>query len=124
MRDEALLHRVIKPGWWLQAEAVSSQAFRPEPKDENQMSVYDGEQMAAEQSWRHYAGNPEKPDPIGVLSVTVGECSNQALPVNPDPDTFPAHVLVDFSQCNTNQTKKKSERLRDAAVNRGWQYRP
>ena len=124
MTGETLLHRVIKPQWWLQGRAISSQAFRPGPEDDKQMSVYDGDQITAEGAWRHYTNDPTKQAPSGVLAVTTGECGQQDLPVHPDPKTFPEHVLIDFRKFGTNQTKKKSEKLRDAALNRGWQFQP
>ena len=124
MNDATLLHRIIKPRWWIQDTQVSSQAFRPGPEDDKQMSVYDGDQITAEGAWHHYTGDPTKSPPSGVLAVTVAECSQQNLPAHPDPDTFQEHVLVDFQKFGTNQTKKKSERLRDAAFARGWQFQP
>ena len=124
MNHETLLHRVIKPCWWLQSGDVSSQASRPGLHDDKQMSVYDGDKITAEASWHHYTSDPDKSPPSGVLAITVGECCQQALPACPDPDTFPEHVLVDFRKFGTNQTKKKSERLRAAAVARDWQFRP
>ena len=88
------------------------------------MSAYDGDQITAEASWRRYVRDPAKSPPSGVLSITVAECSKQKLTVRPDPATFLEHVLVDFREFGNNQTKKKSERLRDAAADRGWQYQP
>ena len=58
-----------------------------------------------------------------MLAVTVSECDTQDLPVVPDPQTFPEHVLIDFSKFGMNQTKRKSGLLRDAAVARDWQFR-
>ena len=37
---------------------------------------------------------------------------------------FAEHVLIDFRNFGTNQIKRKAGRLRDAALARGWQYRP
>ena len=124
MNDQTLLHRIIKPAWWLQDGHVSSQAFRPGPSDNKQMSVYDGDQITAAEAWRHYTIDPGKPDPSGVLAITHEECDQQHLPVRPDPETFPEYVLLDFQEFSTKQIKKKSQKLRDAAEERGWQYRP
>ena len=44
--------------------------------------------------------------------------------MSPDPETFQEHGLIDFRKFGTNQTKKKSERLRDNAAARGWQFQP
>ncbi|OOV35186.1 hypothetical protein BO91_00565 [Candidatus Synechococcus spongiarum LMB bulk10E] len=124
MNDQTLLHRIIKPTWWLQDGHISSQAFRPGPSDNKQMSVYDGDQITAAKAWRHYTNDPSRSDPSGVLAITHEECDQQCLPVCPDPDTFPEHVLVDFQKFSVTQIKKKSQVLRNAAEKRGWQYRP
>ena len=124
MNDQTLLHRIIKPAWWLQGGHVSSQAFRPGPSDNKQMSVYDGDQITAAEAWRHYTTDPSQPDPSGVLAITHEECDQQHLPVCPDPGTFPEHVLVDFQEFGTKQIKRKSQILRDAAEERDWQYCP
>lgn len=39
--------------------SVTSQAFRPSPKDEKKLSVYDGDQFSAEESWNHYTNRFE-----------------------------------------------------------------
>ncbi|MXW40111.1 MAG: hypothetical protein F4Z75_02960 [Synechococcus sp. SB0668_bin_15] len=88
------------------------------------MSVYDGDQITAAEAWRQYTNDPGKPDPSRVLAITHEECGRQHLPVHPDPGTFPEHVLVDFQEFGDRQIKKKSQKLRDAAEERGWQYRP
>ena len=119
-----LLHRIIKSGWLIQHGVVSSQAFRPSAYDHGQLSVYDGNQITAEASWRHHVKDPARPPPVGVLSVSVDECSNLDLQVRPDPDAFPEHMLIDFSEFGISQVKKKSSHLRDYAMVRGWQFRP
>lgn len=124
MNQDTLLHRIIKPDWWIQASSISSQAFRPTPEDDKLLSVYDGGQITPESAYNHYAGDPNKPSPTGVLSVTVAECDSTGLTAIPDPDTFPEHVLIDFRKFGTNQIKRKSEALRDAAIARGWLFRP
>ena len=122
MNDESLLYRVISPAVWLQSGHVSSQAFRPRPRDNKLLSVYDGDQIAPEAAWRHYTSDYDNP-PVGVLAVTVAECSAQDLTVRADPVTFLEHALIDFRQFGTNQIKRKSVCLRDAAAVRGWLYR-
>ena len=124
MNDETLLHRIIKPNWWLQADNVSSQSFRPTPEDQKRLSVYDGDRITPESAWQHYIREPGKPLPAGVLAVTVAECSDQDLPAIPDPDTFAEHVLIDFSEFGNNQIRRKSAWLRDRAVARGWLFGP
>ena len=123
MNDDTLLYRVINPDKLFQAGKISSQAFRPRKTDNKRLSVYDGDQIAPEAAWQHYTSDLENL-PVGVLAVTVADCSSQSLPVVPDPIPFPEHTLIDFSAFGRNQIKRKSEYLRDAAERRGWQYRP
>lgn len=123
MNNDTLLYRVINPDRLIQAGKVSSQAFRPRKIDNKCLSVYDGDQITPEAAWRHYTNDLENL-PVGVLAVTVADCSSQSLPVVPDPISFPEHTLIDFSAFGINQIKRKSEYLRDAAESRGWQYRP
>lgn len=119
MIDDTLLYRIIGAAMLLQAGRVSSQAFRPKPSDNKLLSVYDGDRIDSEAACRHYTkdvGNP----PAGVLAVSVAECSSQSLSVRADPTPFPEHALIDFTPFGTNKIKRKSERLRDAAMVRGW----
>ena len=122
MNDGTLLYRVINSDWLVQEGHVSSQAFRPRPRDHKLLSAYDGDQIAPGAAWHHYTNDPTNP-PVGVLAVTVAECSVEQLPTRPDPETFPEHVLIDFTKFGTSQIKRKSERLRDYAVSRGWLFR-
>jgi len=46
MTDETLVHRQIHPSF-VQAGFPTSQAFRPTPKDESKLSVYDGDMITA-----------------------------------------------------------------------------
>lgn len=120
MTNDTLLHRQVNPSW-LQQGRVTSQAFKPTPKDHKRLSVYDGNQMTAEAAWRHYT-EELKHQSAGVLAVTRGECEAQGLPVEPDPRPFPAHVIINFDACTNSQIEKKAKRLSEAAQSRGWQF--
>jgi hypothetical protein len=120
MNDCTLLHRQINPSW-LQQGRVTSQAFKPTPKDNRRLSVYDGDQISAEASWLHYTGELGFAS-VGVLAVTVAECTTQELPVEPDSEPFPSHAVIKFDACTTSQTEKKAKRLKEAAELRGWQH--
>ena len=121
MTDETLLLRQINPSW-IQQDRVTSQAFRPTPKDERLLSVYDGDMITPERSWEHYTKQLSHKS-VGVMAVSVIECKGQELTVQPDPKPFPAHAVIDFTGFGTNQIEKKSKRLRGAAESRGWQFR-
>lgn len=122
MNPETLLYRQIHPSF-VEDGKVSSQAFRPTKKDNERLSVYDGEQITAQDSWGHYTTVLKK-ESVGVLAVTLQECTVQELVVTPDPDAFLEHVLVDFSGKSRKQQKAISRNLRDAAVTRDWVYLP
>jgi hypothetical protein len=120
MNDITLLLRQIHPEF-VQDKRPSSQAFRPTPKDEKKLSVYDGDQISPEAAWRHYTEELGLAS-CGALAVCVAECSALDLPVVPDPESFPEHCLVDFSEFSKSATEKKAKLLKAKAIARGWQY--
>jgi hypothetical protein len=121
MTDGTLLFRQVNPSW-VQAGRITSQVFKPTPKDKNRLSVYDGDRITAEESWRHYTG-PQGFSSVGVVAVTVGECKSHDLPAEPDPLPFPEHVVICFDGCSGTQIEKKARHLKKAAETRGWLYR-
>ena len=121
MNDETLLLRQIHPAF-VQGNRVSSQAFRPTPKDEQRLSVYDGDQIEPQDAYEHYTISLGLRS-VGVMGVSVAECGKLELPAHPDPEPFPEHAVIDFSAFNKNATEKKAKLLRAKAVARGWLYR-
>lgn len=120
MKDATLLFRQVSPSF-VQLGRVTSQAFRPTTKDAGLLSAYDGDKVTAEKSWEHFTSQPDC-EAVGTLGVTVVECSAEGLPARPDTETFPEHVVIDFTGVTGNQVEKKSKKLRAAAEVRGWQY--
>ncbi len=120
MTDNTLLHRQVHPSW-VQQGRITSQAFRPTPKDQQRLSVYDGDQISPEAAWTHYTDALGFAS-TGVMSVSVAECAAQALSAAADPTPFPEHVLIDFSRLAENRIKAKAKLLKAAAEARGWQY--
>ena len=121
MTDNTLLLRQVNPSW-VQLGRITSQVFKPTPKDANRLSVYDGDQTTAEKSWRHYTGELGFSS-VGVVAVTVGECKLQGLPADADKQpSFPEHVVINFNGCSGTQTEKKARHLKKAAEKRGWQH--
>jgi hypothetical protein len=120
MTGATLLLRQVHPSF-VQAGRVSSQAFRPTPKDRSLLSVYDGDQIGAEAAWNHYTTVLELAS-VGAVAITVSECSAEGLSARPDPDPFPEHVVIDFKGLTENQCEKKSKKLRAKAEARGWLY--
>jgi hypothetical protein len=85
------------------------------------LSVYDGDQISPEGSWRHFVGRGLKSD--GVLAVTVRECSTEALTALSSPEVFQEHAHIDFSGLTEGQMKGKGKRLLASAMARGWLHK-
>lgn len=85
------------------------------------LSVYDGDQIEPEASWRHYTEQLGHPS-VGVLAVIVAECQSLELPVEPLPEDFPEHVIIRFDSCSGGVIEKKAKVLKRHAESRGWQY--
>jgi hypothetical protein len=121
--DEQTLHRQVHPSW-VQDGRITSQAFSPTPKDAGLLSVYDGKQIAAEPSFIHYT-TVQKLTAIGTVSVTAGEATSVGLPWRPDPEPFPEHAVIDYTELPTpGKIKAKAQALAERARQRGWTYTP
>ena len=120
MNGQSLLLRQIHPTF-VQAGRITSQAFRPTPKDENKLSVYDGDQTTAEASWQHFTASSDCSS-AGVMAVTNGKCIALGLGLIADGQPFPEHVSIDYSAFTRNEIEKKAKVLKVHAEVRGWLY--
>ena len=120
MTDDTILHRQINPGW-VQNGRVTSQAFRPTPKDEFKLSLYDGDMITAEASWEHF--RKQGLESVGVLSLTRREFAAEGVPCYSSPTIFVEHVHADYAGLTDGQMRAKGKRLLSVAVKRGWQYK-
>jgi len=121
MTPDTLLLRQIHPSF-IQDGRVTSQAFRPTPKDEFLLSVDDGDRVTAEASWQRFITNPACKS-VGVQALSQAECTAQALTVIKDGDPHPEHCSVDFTAFDKKVIEKKSKLLRAQAETRGWLFR-
>jgi len=121
MNEATLLLRQIHPSF-LQNDRVTSQAFRPTPKDEKKLSVYDGDLMTPGESYRHYT-EELKLSSTGVMAVSVKECRVVDLEPVSNPEPFPEHVVIDFSGLSEKSIKTKAKLLKARDMARGWLYR-
>jgi hypothetical protein len=118
-----LLHRQVNPSW-IQQGRFTSQTFLPTSKDAGLLSVYDGQQMDAQQSYVHYTASLSLKS-VGVVSVDSGQVSEVGLSWRPDPTPFPEHAVIDFSSLvSSSQMKAKAAALAEKARNRGWTHQP
>ena len=122
MTASALLLRQIHPGF-VQNGRPTSQAFRPTPKDEDMLSVYDGDQIQPRAAWEHYTRSLGLHS-AGVMGIAAGECAAVTLPVFADPAPFPEHCLIDFSGLTKNEADKKAKLLAQFAITRDWLFTP
>jgi hypothetical protein len=122
VNSSTTLIRQIHPSF-IQEGRVTSQAFRPTPKDEDRLSTYDGDQIDAKSAWKHYTETLGHASD-GALGVSVGECEDLDLRVVPDPEPFPEHVLIDFSEHGRKLIEKRSKKLKSYAEGRGWLFQP
>jgi len=121
MTPDTLLLRQIHPGF-IQDGRVTSQAFRPTPKDEFLLSVDDGDRVSAEASWQRFITNPACKS-VGVQALSQAECTAQELAVIEDGEPHSEHCSVDFTAFDKKSIEKKSKVLRAQAEMRGWLFR-
>ena len=57
-----------------------------------------------------------------MVAVTVGNCQSLNLPVEPDPEPLPEHVVIKFDDCFNSQIETKAKYLKKSAEARGWLY--
>lgn len=122
MTPQTLLLRQIHPNF-VQQGRVTSQAFRPTPKDENRLSVDDGDRVTAAVAFARFTATPNCQS-AGILAVTQAECAEQELPVTADGQPYPEHCSIDFTACTPGERDRKAKRLARAAQERGWQFLP
>lgn len=120
MTGPTLLLRQIHPSF-IQDGFATSQAFRPTPKDNSKLSVYDGDMIPPELAWIHYTTQLQLAS-VGCMAVSVDECLAENLTAQPDPDPFPEHAIIDFTGLTDNQCRSKSKKLQAKALTRGWLY--
>ena len=121
MSGATLLWRQVNPHW-VRAGRVTSQVFKPTRKDNNKLSVDDGDLVSAEEAYRTYTENYPS---AGVLAVSVEECRERKPAVYPDPLAGrPAHAVIDFDGLSRSAVERAAAHLRDAAQDRGWQVGP
>lgn len=121
MTDSTLLLRQVHP-CWVQQGRVTSQAFRPTPKDAGLLSVYDGDLITAEESWIDFETRRNGRS-VGVQGILVSECRAIGLSARSDPEAFAEHAVVDFTGLGARAIERCSKQLRNRASDRGWLHR-
>ena len=122
MNDDSLLLRQVHPTF-VQNGTITSQVFRPTPKDENQLSVDNGDKISAKNSFDRFCSQPDC-NSAGVMAVSCKECKERELEVIEDGVPTPEHCSIDFTGKSRKQVEKIAKYLKRQATDRGWQYQP
>lgn len=120
MTPETLLLRQIHPSFF-QAGRITSQAFRPTPKDGDHLSVDNGGKIEANASWQRFTSIPGCSS-CGVMAVTQAECAVQSLPVIEDANPYPEHCSINFTGFEKREIERKAKLLSRQAQERGWLF--
>lgn len=126
MNPDTLLLRQVHPNW-IQKDSVSlqvftatSQTFKPTPKDEAKLSVYNGEKFTGQSSFEHYTADGKQSG--GVLAVSHTECIQNTLTAVEDNDPFDGHTYIDYTGKTQSEIEKIAKKMRTTAITRGWLY--
>ena len=122
MDGNTQLYRQVNPNF-VQENRVTSQAFCPNENDNGLLSVYDGDQITPEDSWKHYRSEFGL-ESAGVVAVTINECNSLNIEAILDGFPYPEHVSLDMQAFTGSQLKKEARRLKVMANRRGWLFRP
>lgn len=123
MTPGTILLRQVHPTFAPDGEPTS-QAFFPFPKDQGKLSVYDGDQVTAPESHKHYT-SVLKYESIGVWGVSQYEVSQVGLKAETSlTKDSPAHAHVDFEDRDEKTCRKLAKKLKAAAITRGCLFAP
>ncbi len=125
---EELVWRNVNPGF-IESGVVSSQAFRPTPKDQRKMSGARENKVSAEKHFHEFTNDLGR-ESAGVWAVSVGEanaqgvrCVYDAESSNRPPDPCPAgHTYFDFQPHGNNAQRRIGRTLSENAQQRGRQH--
>lgn len=125
MDKGTLLLRQVHPSWMvgdtISQQVFSSQTFKPTPKDNGLLSVYNGDVFDAYAAFDHFTsqGHPS----AGVVGVTPAECDSIPVPVLDDNYPFLGHCSLDYRELSGSGIKKAASTLKACAQERGWLYK-
>jgi hypothetical protein len=121
MNKDTLLLRQVNPVF-IQSDIITSQVFRPTPKDNKRLSVYNGDRITPENAFLHYT-NQLMLRSYGIVGVSKSECDGLEIPINEDGSPFLEHCTLIFEKFAKNEIEKKALFLKNFALKRGWIYK-
>ena len=117
-----MLFRQVHPSFIVE-DKISSQVFKPTPKDEGFLSCYNSDLISAEDCFHHYT-QVQNLSSAGVVSILESECLSQDLAVRHDGTPFPEHSSIDYSPYAESVRKKKAQQLSKMSRQRGYLFLP
>jgi len=120
MIDTTMLFRQVHPSF-VQAGKVSSQVFRPTPKDKSKLSMYNGDKIDPVKAFEHYTA-VLKFSSVGVFGLEKQETDAQNIPVIDDSAPFFEHCSLDFSAFSKSQIERMAKILKVISERRGWLF--
>ena len=121
LTPESMLYRQVHPSW-IDDGRPTSQAFKPTKKDKKKMSVDDSGIVSAEKAFEIHTKVFSRKS-VGVLAVTVEECTQNNMSVTSDPlVNRPSHAVVDFEGLSRREIEKTATTLKVLAMNHQWKY--
>lgn len=120
MNDLTLLLRQVHPSFFDDGK-ITSQVFRPTPKDENKLSVDNGDKISAKESYQNFTAQ-QNCHSMGVLAISKQEINDQQLPLIEDGVPNPEHCSISFENLSKGQIEKKAKFLKNHAEKRGWLF--
>jgi len=118
-----MLWRQIHPAF-INSGNVSSAAFRVAKKDVDCLSVSWSQKCDPEEAYRRHTIVRQLVS-FGVQAVAIGEVQRADTKAFYDPeDLDDAHSFVDFRGLSRSRQELLASTLRDAAVRRGWCFKP
>jgi len=122
--SDELLWRNVHPGW-VDKGRLTSQVFRPTPKDQQRLSVARSSVVNASDHYVEYTDTIGL-DSAGVWAASVEECVSAGVSAFHDehssmrPNPCPAgHAHLDFTPHTKGQARRIGGALRDRAEARG-----
>lgn len=116
MNPNTLLYRQVHPDHVIAGqEPVSSTVFRPEDREINAISTYNGDMISAEDAVEHYQA--QGLESAGVVGLKVRIFQQQGLTVIHDGADFDEHVTVSYPDgISGHQIRKRAQALAKLAT--------
>lgn len=121
MHEKTLLLRQVHP-MFIQGDEITSQVFKPTPKDNLKLSVYNGDMISAAKAYHHYTAELKFPS-IGVVAVSRKECDEITISVEEDGIPFKEHCSLLFEGYSKGQIERYAVRLKMFAQLRGFLFK-